>query len=645
MDAFRNFLRGWLGRALLAGVLVIFVVTMFWSATPPGTRGEIAEVNGEPIFAAELDQAVETIMSRYEGKIDRKTLEEVIKREDVLESLIRQRALVDVSRDLGLLAHPHLVQETIQGMDGFKDAAGKFSPELFQQLIQRNGYANAAEFRKRISEELLSQQLTGALRDSSFVTRQDIELLTRIGEQQRDVAWLVLSPAAFAPAVSVTDADVQARYDANPAGYMSEEQFAIDYVQIDLDDYAASQQISEADLRAKYDQMVSQANQNAERHVAHILIATGKDRNDQQAKARADEVIAKLAAGESFVKVAAQYSDDAGTRDHGGDLGFIGVGVLDAPLDSALSHLKVNDVSAAVKSDDGYHLLKLLAVRAVETPPFALARDGILASLRRDRAREKYDALLEDLGTQMYESDNLQDPAAKLGLQVRSTGLFGRTGGPGIAANPKVLKELMSADVLEDGRNSGVIQVTADQAVVLHLKEHRKPSRRPFAEVAAMVRTELLAERAAALAQQKVKALRDAVVAGQTLDAVAAANALVVQRVAGARRVSQGVPREILQAAFKAKVLAGKPDVVETIALADGSHALMAVGNQVDGNLLTTTPEDIASRRAQLAVEFGRIDFTHFVEQSAADAKVTRVRAKDAKDDGKQEDQVPGKQG
>ena len=71
----------------------------------------------------------------------------------------------------------------------------------------------------------------------------------------------------------------------------------------------------------------------------------------------------------------------------------------------------------------------------------------------------------------------------------------------------------------------------------------------------------------------------------------------------------------------------------------------MAVGNQVDGNLLTTTPEDIASRRAQLAVEFGRIDFTHFVEQSAADAKVTRVRAKDAKDDGKQEDQVPGKQG
>ncbi len=645
MDAFRNFLRGWFGRALLAGVLVIFVVTMFWSATPPGTRGEIAEVNGEPIFAAELDQAVETVMSRYEGKIDRKTLEQMIKREDVLESLIRQRVLVDVSRDLGLVAHPRLIQDSIQGMDGFKDAAGKFSPELFQQLIQRNGYANAAEFRKRIGEELLSQQLNGALTDSSFATRQDLELLTRIGEQQRDVAWFVLSPAAFAPAVSVADADVQARYDANPAGYLSEEQFAIDYVQVDLDDYAASQQVSESDVRAKYEQMVAQANLNAERHVAHILVATGKDRNDQQAKARADEVIAKLAAGESFVKVAAQFSDDAGTRDHGGDLGFIGAGVLDAPLDGALSRLKVNDVSAAVKSTDGYHLLKLLEVRAVETPPFALARDGILAGLRRDKAREKYDALLEDLGTQMYENDNLQDPAAKLGLQVRSTGLFGRAGGPGIAANPQVLKELMSADVLEDGRNSGVIRVTAEQAVVLHLKEHRKPSRRPFAEVAATVRAELLAERAAALAQQKAQALRDAVLAGQTLDAVAAANALVVQRVAGVRRVSQDVPREILQAAFKAKVVAGKPAVVDTIALADGSHALISVGNQVDGTLLTASPEEIASRRGQLAVAFGRIDFTHFVEQSAADSEVTRIHGNDKKDEGKLEDPVPAKKG
>lgn len=626
MESFRNFVKGWMGRTFLILVLVVFVVFAFAPQfSPPGSQGEVAEVNGERIQSAELDQAVEAVMARFQGQVDRRTLEQMISRDAVLESLIRRRVLVDSASGLGLVAHPALVQDSIRAIEGFQDESGQFSEAIFQQVIMQNGFANAAAFRQRVADELLSSQLTGGLRDSAFATRAELDMLNRIGEQKRDIAWVRLAPASFAAGVTLTDAEMQARYDGNPSGYMTPEQFAIDYVELDLDSYAAEEKPAADAVKARYDDMVSRAQQNAERRVAHVLVSTA-GRSEADARKRAEEALAKIAAGETFARVAATYSDDAGSKEAGGDLGFVGRGVLEAPLDAALFQLRAGDVSGPVKAADGIHLLKFLEAREVEVPAFADARAGIEAGLAREQARARFDELVDKLGALAYEADNLAEPAKELGLQVRSSGLFGRQGGPGIAAERKVVEEVMTPEVLEDGRNSGVIKISDTRSVVLRLKEHQKPRRLPFGEVAGQIRTELLHEKSVAAATAKAQALRDAVLAGRPLDDVATEAGAAVTRVEGARRGAQDVPREVLQAAFAAGRPADGRVVAKAIGLADGSQAVVTVSAVVDGNLLGLAPEEVSTLRGQLAGEVGRSEFTQYVEQATLLADVVRVR-------------------
>lgn len=627
MESFRKFWQSTLGRALLITVLFLFVVTMFWTGAPPvGSQGEVAKVNETRIYKGEVDQAFEAMIARFGGQIDRRTLEKMISRDDLLQDLVRQYATIDAAREMGVIADPASIQETILAIPAFQDEQGQFSQARFVQVISSNGYPNAAAFRQRVERELLAEQLQGAFSDSAFATRQDLELLTRIGEQKRDLAWVQLSPVAFANGLSATDAEVQARYDANPSAYMTEEKLAVEYVEVKLETYAASQEVTEADVVAKYEAMVRKAGENAERRVAHILVSTAS-RSEQDAKARAGQVLARLAAGESFAKLAAEYSDDQGSAANGGDLGFLGADALEQPLASAVAALKVGDVSAAVKSADGLHLLKVLEINQVQVPTLASSRAELTSSLKRELAKAKYEEVVAELGSLAYESDNLQEPAGKLGLQVQSTGLFGRNGGPGFTASPKVLEEILAPEVMEEGRNSGVIDVADGHAVVVRLKEHQPSVRRPLNEVLGLVRAEVVHEKAAALVREKAAAIKAAVAAGRTLDDVAKEQGFAVVRQPGAQRATQGIPREIHQAAFRIARPAAGAVGAEVVGLPGGGQVVIAVSNVVDGTLLGIPEEELMARRGQLAGEFGRVDYAHFVESAVAAADVEKATA------------------
>lgn len=623
MDSFRNFVKGWVGKAFLTIVVFVFVAFAFAPQfSPSGSGGEVAVVNDSKIFPRELDQAMDAMMARFGDQVDRRMLEQLVRKEAVLETLIRQRVVLGMATDLGLVANPQVVQESITSIPAFQGDDGRFSQERFQQLILANGFAGAAAFRDRVEQELLVEQLTGAIRDSAFATGPDLELVTRIADQQRDIAWTILSPAGFIGEAQATDAEVKARYDASPGNYVSEERFAIDYLELKAEDQGNDVRIDEELVKARYDGLVETARSGAERRAAHILVATGT-RDVDAAKTRADEVLGKLAAGRSFAELAAEYSDDAGSAQKGGDLGFVSRGVFDSALESAVYSLKPNDVSNPVVTPDGVHIVKLLEVRELAVPTYAEARDELVGALRREEAARRFQELLDELGTLTYEAETLEEPARQLGLQVQGTGLFGRAGGPGVAANPKVMEAVLSPEVLEDGRNSGVISLGEGHAVVVRLREHDKARQLPFEDVAGRVREALLREKAAGLARAKAAELR-AAVSERSLEEAAGAFGLTVRQVAQARRNSREMPAEVLQKAFVARRPAEGGITVEQVALPDGSEAVIAVSNVVDGNLLGVPVETRAQLRAQLSGQLGGVEFARLMEQATADAKIER---------------------
>lgn len=626
MESFRNFVRGWVGKAFLAIVIIVFVVFAFAPQfTPPGGSGEVAVVNDYKIGKRELDQAVESAISRIAAQVDRKVAEQLVQPDRVLESLIRQRIQVDAAARIGLVAHPQFVQESIMSVEAFQGEDGKFSQERFQQVILASGFAGSVAFRKRVEENILSEQFTGAIRDSAFSTGQEIELLTRIGNQTRDIAWILLSPAGFMGSVQPTPEEMKQRYEGNPALYMSEERFAIDYVELKSEDFMAKSVVDESTLRAKYDEMVGLARQNAERRVAHILIAKS-NRSDEEARARAAEVMEHLGKGASFADLAGKYSDDPGSAGKGGDLGYVARGVFDPALDAAVQAIKVGDVSNPVSTPDGLHIVKILDERQPSVPSFGEARAELTAGLVRSEALRQFAEALDELGTLAYESDSLQEPAGKVGLTVQSTGLFGRTDAPPVVAtNPKVMEALRSPEVMEDGRNSAPVKLSDEHVVILRLREHEKPRRLSFEEASASVRLDVLREKAAALAREKALGIKTAIEAGKLIDDVARNESLPVSRLPEARRRSPDISPELLKAVFAAKRPVEGKATVGSVVLSDGSEAVFTVSSVTDGNLLGVSEEERKMLLARLGQEFGQVEFSRLLEQATKDADIVRL--------------------
>ena len=199
----------------------------------------------------------------------------------------------------------------------------------------------------------------------------------------------------------------------------------------------------------------------------------------------------RLVKGEDFAVLAKELSNDPGSADKGGDLGYAAPGVYDPAFEEALYALKQGEVSAPVRTQFGWHLIKLLGVQAPEVPSLASLQDKLVADLKAQQVEQRFVEVSKALEDSAFEASDLAQPAQEQGLQVKTSAAFGREGGAGLTANRQVIQAAFSQEVLEDGGNSGAIELDPDTVVVLRVKEHLKPALLPFDQVAASIRQQL----------------------------------------------------------------------------------------------------------------------------------------------------------
>src|SRR5690606_1577190 len=202
--------------------------------------------------------------------------------------------------------------------------------------------------------------------------------------------------------------------------------------------------------------------------------------------------------GGDFAALAKQFSSDLGSKNLGGELGWIDRGTTEEAFEGALFALeKKGDVSAPVLGSEGYHIIRLVDVRPGKTRTFEevkpeLARE--YADGERERAYSEKAGRLTDLA---YEDPSSLDTAAKeLGLEVKTTPLFGRQGGTeGILANRMVVQAAFSDAVLVQNTNSDHIDLGNNHVVVVRLAEHKPSTPMPLEQVRDRVRERIVAER------------------------------------------------------------------------------------------------------------------------------------------------------
>jgi peptidyl-prolyl cis-trans isomerase D len=578
LQRIRDGLQGqkWLAWVVLGAIGATFV---FWGGSGSldfsgVSNTTAAEVDGVEIPADEAARAWSDTQARWSRQFGTEIPvdQRLAMQENILDSLVL-RALIDkrledghfrVSDDRVLAEFQNVPQ--FQGPDGKYDAAT--ARAVLSQINQ-----SEAEFFAEKRREILSTQLQQGIGGSFFLTRAEAQRLFNLENEEREVQFAQLAADKFEGSEPIDEAAVKAYYDKNGDRFMTTESVALEYAELRLEQLATQVTPSEADLQKLYDENRASYVLDERRRARHIVIAIANE-DDAAALKKAESVAAEARTGKDFAELAKKFSSDA-TASQGGDLGFIQQKDFPGPLGDTLFAMKVGDVSPPVKSQFGYHILKLEEIQAGEAKPFDQVRAELDSQYRQDRAAELFGERQEQMSELLEKgSTDLDKIALDLGLTRGSIAEFLRGGGAEPLGSSVDLQQTVFSDAtLNQGRIGGPVALGEDRLILVKVTAHRKAAVKPLAVVHDEIVALLKHERGVAGAKAAAETAVAKLAAGQKLeDVVKTWNASAEPP----RFVSRGdpsIPAALRTSIFEAPRPTQTP-VIRTAALDDGSTAV-----------------------------------------------------------------------
>jgi len=632
LQEIRERAQGWVAWAI---VILITIPFAFWgidSYLGGGGPPVVAKVNGTEITERAFNQNVQRtrieLRDRLGDAYDPALFGTDRIRQQVLDRMIRDTVLLDASTDMGLRVSDQAVQASILAEPYFQ-VDGKFSKEAYERALHLQGLTSTG-YEESQRQRLLMTQLPRAVADTEFVTAPAVAEAMRLLQQHREIAYVRLPSADFAPDEPPTEAEIKAYYNDHQQAFETPEEVRISYLLLDGKAQAAkTEDVSEADLRAQYESRLDEFTEPEQRHIRHILVSLPPDADEAQAakaRKRLEAIRARIEGGEDFATVAEEVSQDPASAKQGGDLGFVRRGLLDPAFELVAFSLKPDVVSEPVRSRFGYHLVEVLEVKGGKPKPFEEVRDQLVAEASSGHAESLFFDQAEQLATLTYESPDSLVPAAEaLGLEVKTTDWIPRQGGgEGLFANPKVLKAAFSADVLEMGSNSELIEPDPDglQALVLRVDDHRPASVRPLDEVRDEIVTRLDEQRAGAAALSRAEAMVEKLRKGAALDDVAGDYA--VERPGLVDRTASGVPPEVLALAFSAARPKAEASSYSSGEGSGGDALVVAVSRVEDGKVEAPDTPQMKTEARVLGQMLGRSDVSAVIADMQSRATIER---------------------
>ncbi len=477
------------------------------------TADEVAGVNGSKItqqeFGNALSQQQDRLRQQLGKNLDPALLDSPEMKRSVLENLISQRMMLLSAKDLRLVVTDEQLASVISGVEAFQDS-GKFDRKRYESVLANQGRSTIA-FEENLRNDLMWQQMEEAYLQNGYSPSSTVENIIHLNEQQRTVTVSPVLFQSFTEQAKVDEDDLKKYYNQNLQEFQVKEQAKVEYVKFTMDDLLKNIEVSDEDIRKYYEEHQSQLGTPEERRAAHILItvAAGASQEEQEAaKAKAEQILQKVIQSPAkFAELAKQNSQDPGSAAEGGDLGFFGRGMMVKPFEDAVFSLKSGEISALIKSDFGYHIIKLLEIKPSKAIPFAEARETIFSKLREQKAAGKFAELAEKFSNTVYEQSDTLKPAADLvGGGIERSGWIVNGVEAGEPWTAKMLQAIFNDEVLKNKRNTAAIEVAPNVLVAARLIEYKPVAVSEFADVRGLIRQKLLLDQAFKMAVEQGKA-------------------------------------------------------------------------------------------------------------------------------------------
>lgn len=589
---------------------------------------DAAKVGGRTITTQEVDNVLREQSERMRQMLgsayDARQFEGPEARQAVLDQLILQRVVADeVAREHLTVSNERLYQ-AISSIPAIaqlpKKADGSVEDKAYLDLLASQGLT-PEQFDARMRFDLATQQLGQSVGATAFMPKSLLDRLIAVRDQRREIQPLLLKPADYAGKVNADDTALKAYYESHRQAFSVPEQAKVEYLVLSADALAAGITVTPEQLKSYYDSNIARFRTEEQRRASHILVAAPKEAPADQRQAAKDKATRLLESlrknPQSFADVARKESQDPGSAEKGGDLGFMGRGALVKPFEDAMFALQPGQISDVVETDYGYHIIRLDEVKASQTRPLEAVKGELEAELRKQLAAKAFTEQADAFGNMVYEqADSLKPAADKFKLKLQTADNVTRQPNPALGANnplnnEKVLQALFSDDAIKNKRNTEAVQVGPETLVAARIAEYRPASVHPFDAVRDQVRSAYVAEQAAELARKDGEARL------ATLKQSGSADGFGTM-VTVSRQQPAGLPAKALEAVMRAD--ASKLPAVVGVDLGKDGYAIYRIAK-------VTQPAqvDAAQRQAegqQLSQLAGQSELEAFFDSLKARSKV-----------------------
>ncbi|HJF27802.1 MAG TPA: SurA N-terminal domain-containing protein [Acinetobacter lwoffii] len=510
MEAFRKVIKGWLGKVLLVLFLTPLALVGIEGYFSGGSSDAVSSVNGTDISQKELESLTKSFKQQYLSYTngDETLLNQSFIEQKAKDTLIARTLLLQQAEKLGISLSKEQIEQMIAQQQTFQQN-GQFSQALYENYLKSIGMTNNALIESLRTDHAL-KMLSSTFVDYPLVSRVDIQQIADLQTEQRQIHIASISLESYKKDVKVTEAEVAAYYEKHKAIFTQPTTVDVDYVVLKPENIAAeSLAVTDVELKQAYDAFVAAQKQNIKPEVKHVLITTD-NRSDAEAKKLAAEVAAKINAGTSFAQAAAQYSEDPESKSKGGEIAVYEAGVFGATFDQAVASLKSGQVSAPVKTENGYHLISV-TLPEIAVPSFESQKARLSEEVLATKKSNAFSDTVNSLNDMIVSSDSLEVVAQEVkGVQVQSAkGVTLATRDP-LLSDAAVKVKLFNEDVKNGDRNaSSSIQLNNGDVVWIKVRDYHAAGEQTLAEAKPHVTAKLIEEKALNAAKAKIQKTLD----------------------------------------------------------------------------------------------------------------------------------------
>ncbi len=504
LQAIRNNAQGVFVWIVVGLIVVSFALFGLGSYLSGASKIVAASVNGVDISSTALTRAYQNYQERLRQQFGEQFRPEMFgvtrMKTDVLQGLITQEVMNQMFYEQGYMASPEQVLNKIKQYDAFKEA-GTFSAKMYKEVLSAQRM-NEEAFENDLSRDIAAQQLRSAITASAFLTEKEQKILAALQNQKREIGYFDIPVKSYRDLVKVSDDEIKSYYEKNSQLFLTAEKIQLEYIELNMDAIAAAQEVTDDMVKQRYES--SPENYKGDDNAAAKKKITALRKQIQQ--------------GADFATLAKKHSQDKGSAKQGGDLGYLTRGGGEA-FDEVVFALKKGEVSQVIKSKAGFQIIQLDDIRAGDPEErkvrhilikperklksFADVKVAIKKELQYELAGKVFFDDSDQMNNLSYETpDSLEPVAEGLGIKVKTSTLMTRRGGTGLFANPKILSAAFSDEVLKEGRNSEMLEISDTHLVVLRIKEHQVASVQALDKVKVRIKDNLLQEYAGKKAQE-----------------------------------------------------------------------------------------------------------------------------------------------